>query len=341
MKRTVNHQWRIARRPEGLAKLTDFEWIDSPVPRLGPDEALVQNKLLSLDPANRPWMRERATNLPPQNLGDVMRGSCVGTVVESNNPALPVGMLLYGIFGWQDYAIVGPNDLVAPLPDDPNIPLTMHLGLFSHIGMSAYFGLFDVAKPKPGETLVVSGAAGAVGSLVGQLGKIAGCSVVGIAGSQEKCQWLTQELGFDSAINYREEESLVDALARHCPDGIDVYFDNVGGEVLEAALDLINARARIAVCGMISGYNETSRDGYVQAGPRNLIQLVFKCARMEGFFVLDYWNRAGEAIQALAQWYQEGKVTYRVHVIEGLQNAPAAMNMLFDGSNQGKLIVKI
>ncbi len=341
MQHTVNRQWRIARRPEGVAQSADFEWTESEVPRAGPDEAVVQHTLLSLDPTNRSWMGARETYLPAQNLGDVMRGIGVGTVIESNNPTLPVGMLVYGMFGWQDYAIVGPNDLVAPLPEHPNLPLTMHLGLFGHIGMTAYFGLLDVAKPKPGETLVVSGAAGAVGSLVGQLGKIAGCRVVGIAGSEEKCQWITQELGFDAAVNHRSEEPLVDALARHCLDGIDVYFDNVGGEVLEAALDLINLRARIAACGMIAGYNEIGRDGYVRTGPRNLFQLVLKRARMEGFIVIDYWNRAGEAIEALAQWHQEGKVKYRVHVIEGLKNAPAAMNLLFDGSNQGKLIVKI
>ena len=341
MEHAANHQWRIARRPEGLAKSSDFEWTEVPVPRPGPGEALVQNKLLSLDPTNRLWMWERETYLPPQNLGDVMRGICVGTVVESNNPGLRVGTPIYGVFGWQDYAIVGPNDLVAPLPEDPKIPLTLHLGLFGHIGMTAYFGLLDIAKPKQGETLVVSAAAGAVGSLVGQIGKISGCRVIGIAGNEEKCQWITKELGFDAAVNYREHRPLVEALAKHCPNGIDVYFDNVGGEALEAALDLINLRARITVCGMISGYNDTDLDGHVRTSPRNLMQLVIKRARMEGFLVLDYWNRAGEAIEALAKWHQEGRVKYRVHVIEGLKNAPAAMNMLFDGSNRGKLIVKI
>ena len=341
MERAVNRQWRLARRPAGLATSADFEWKEVPVRRPGPGEALVQNKLLSLDPTNRLWMWERETYLPPQKLGDVMRGICVGTVVESNNQTLRVRTPVYGIFGWQDYAIVGPSDLVAPLPDDPNIPLTLHLGLFGHIGMTAYFGLLDVAKPKPGETIVVSGAAGAVGSLAGQIGKIVGCRVIGIAGSEEKCRWITQELGFDGAINHRQDKPLLDALAKHCPRGIDVYFDNVGGEALEAALDLLNLKARIAVCGMIAGYNDADQRGRVGGGPRNLMQLVMKRVRMEGFLVLDYWDRAAEAIEALARWYQEGKLKYRVHEIEGLKSAPAAMNMLFDGSNRGKLIVRI
>jgi len=341
MEHAVNRQWRIARRPEGLARVTDFEWTESPVPRPGADEALVRNRLLSLDPTNRSWMSERETYLPPLSLGDVMRGIGVATVVESNNPAFRVGMPVYGVFGWQDYAIVGPRDLVAQLPEDPELPLTIHLGLFGHVGMTAYFGLVDVAKPKPGETLVVSAAAGAVGSLVGQLGKDLGCRVVGIAGTREKCQWLTNELGFDAAVNYREEVRLVDALAQQCPRGIDVYFDNVGGETLEAALDLINVRARLVLCGMISVYNESSSDGYSTEGPRNLFQVIIKRARMEGFLVLDYWNRAAEAFEALARLHQAGKLKYRVHVIDGLENAPMAMNMLFDGSNQGKLVVKI
>ena len=341
MERAVNRQWCLGRRPTGLAALPDFEWKEAPIPKPGPGEALVQNKLLSLDPTNRLWMWERETYLPPQELGEVMRGICVGTVIESNNPALRVGIPIYGFFGWQDYAIVGPNDLVAPLPDDPNIPLTLHLGLFGHIGMTAYFGLLDVAKPKPGETLLVSGAAGAVGSLVGQIGKIMGCRVIGVAGSDDKCRWLTQELGFDGAVNYRESKPLRPAVAKHRPQGIDVYFDNVWGDILEAALDLLNLKARIAVCGMIGGYNTADQRGHVWAGPRNLMQLVMKRARMEGFLVLDYWARAAEAIEALATWHAEGKLKYRVHEIEGLKNAPVALNMLFDGRNSGKLIVRV
>jgi NADPH-dependent curcumin reductase CurA len=342
MELNVNRQWCLAHhRSTSLAASSDFEWKEVPIRRPGPGEALVHIELLSLDPTNRLWMWERDTYLPAQQLGEVMRGIGVATVVESQNPALRVGAPIYGIFGWQDYAIVGPNDLVALLPDDPSVPLTRHLGLFGHIGMTAYFGLLDVAKAKPGDTLVVSGAAGAVGSLVGQIGKIVGCRVVGIAGSDDKCTWITNELGFDAAVNYRAHNGLVEALAKQCPDGIDVYFDNVGGETLEAVLDLINLKARIAICGMISGYNDSDGDGHVRTGPRNLIQLVVKRARMKGFLVLDYWNRAAEAIGPLTKWHHEGKLKYRVHVIEGLKNAPAAMNMLFDGSNEGKLIVQV
>jgi len=342
MTQVVNRQWRLVRRPTGVATSADFEWKEGPIPRPGAGEALVQNKLLSLDPTNRIWMWPRDSYMPAQQLGEVMRGLGVGTVVQSNNADLRVGTPVYGFFGWQDYAIVRSTDLVVPLPDDPGIPLTVHLGLFGHIGMTAYFGLLDVAKPRPGDTLVVSGAAGAVGSLVGQIGKIVGCRVIGIAGSAEKCQWLTQELGFDGAINYRTDRPLLDALVQQCPHGIDVYFENVGNETLEAVLDLLNVRARIAICGMISGYNDADERGHFSmVGPRNLLQLVIKRVRMEGFLCLDYLDRAAEAIQALAAWHQEGRLKYRVHEIEGLKNAPDAMNMLFDGSNLGKLIVRI
>jgi NADPH-dependent curcumin reductase len=214
MEHRQNQQWRIARRPEGPASAADFQWTESPVPPIGPNQALVRNTLLSLDPTNRSWMCERPTYIPPLALGEVMRGICVGTVIESNMPALRAGMPVYGMVGWQHYAIIGPDDLVAPLPEDAGIPPTIHLGLFGHIGMTAYFGMLDVARPEPGETIVVSAAAGAVGSLAGQIGKIKGCRVVGIAGSAEKCRWIADDLGFDAAINYREEPRRWRALWR-------------------------------------------------------------------------------------------------------------------------------
>jgi len=270
-----------------------------------------------------------------------MRGIGVGTVIESNKAGLPAGTPVYGAFGWQDYAVVNPNDFVIALPEDPNVPLTMHLGLLGHIGMTAYIGLLDIGQIKAGETLVISGAAGAVGSLVGQIGKLKGCRVVGIAGSHEKCEWITQELGFDAAINYRVEQPLVKALAKVNRQGIDVYWENVGGETLEAALQLMNLKGRVVMCGAIAGYNETDSNAHGMHCVRNIAEIVIKRVRMQGFVCLDYFDRAGEAFAALGEWHRHGKLKYRVHVVEGLKNAPAAMNMLFDGSNHGKLIVAL
>jgi len=239
------------------------------------------------------------------------------------------------LLGWQEYAITDGTGL-GKLPDNPAIPLTAYLGLFGHIGLTAYYGLLDVGQPKAGETLVVSGAAGAVGSLVGQIGKIVGCRVVGIAGSDEKCRWLTEDLGFDAAINYKRE-NVLEALKRECPDGIDVNFENVGGVILDSVLALINVGARISLCGLISQYNAAER----VPGPYNLAMLIVRRARIQGFLVSDYMNRAGEAMTALGRWLMEGKIKYRVDVVEGLEQAPRAVNKLFDGSNQGKLVVKI
>jgi NADPH-dependent curcumin reductase len=246
--------------------------------------------------------------------------------------------LVQGFLGWQDYAIAdginGTN--LSELQKDPSVPLTAYLGLFSFIGITAYFGLLDIGKPQVGETLVVSGAAGAVGSLVGQIGKIKGCRVVGIAGSKEKCRWLKDELGFDAAINYKTE-SVLESLQQHCPSGIDIYFENVGGEIFDAVLSLINLRARIALYGLISQYNAIEP----VPGPHNLINLVYQRAKLEGFLALDYFDRAQEALANLGEWYAQGKIQYRIDAIEGLENAPSTIKKLFDGTNQGKLIIKV
>ncbi len=240
-----------------------------------------------------------------------------------------------GTLGWQDYSLSNGAGLTV-LPDIPSIPLTAHLGLFGIVGPTAYFGLLDIGKPQPGETLVVSAAAGAVGSLVGQIGKIKGCRVVGIVGSDEKCRWIKDELGFDAAINYKTERVRA-SLKQHCPEGIDVHFENVGGDILDAALSLINLRARIVLCGLIAQYNATQ----AVPGPNYFGNLLTRRARVEGFIVLDYAPRFREAVRDLSQWYAEGKLRYRVEVVDGLENAPRALNKLFDGSNQGKLIVKL
>jgi NADPH-dependent curcumin reductase CurA len=331
----MNRQWRLAARPVGNFKDSDFQWTQEPVPDLKDGELLVHNQYISLDPTNRGWANDADTYLPAVKLGDVMRGGAIGVVEESRNPAFNVGDHVSGLLGWQEYAISNGVGL-AKLPEIPGLPLTAHLGLFGHIGLTAYFGLLDVAQPKAGETLVVSAAAGAVGSLVGQIGKIVGCRVVGIAGSDEKCRWLTEDLGFDSAINYKKEK-VFEALKRECPNGIDVDFENVGGEILDSILALINLGARISLCGMISQYNATDR----MPGPSNLFMLIVRRARMQGFLVSDYMGRAAEAMTALGGWLKEGKLKYRVDVVEGLEQTPRAVNKLFDGSNQGKLVVKI
>lgn len=331
----VNRQWRLAARPVGMLKETDFQLTESPVPTPKEGEILVRNVYLSLDPTNRGWANDAATYLPAVQIGDVMRGGTVGIVEQSRNAGFQEGTIVSGLLGWQNYA-VSDGKGITPLPRLPGIPLAAFMGLFGHIGLTAYFGLLDVGKPKAGETLVVSAAAGAVGSLVGQIGKIVGCHVVGLAGGEEKCRWITEELGFDAAIDYKAEPVL-ESLKKHCPKGIDVYFENVGGEILDAVLSLINLRARISLCGLISQYNATKP----MPGPYNFAQLIIKRARIEGFLVMDYANRAQEAMTELGKWFMEGKIKYRVDIVDGIEQTPHAVNKLFDGSNKGKLIVKL
>jgi NADPH-dependent curcumin reductase CurA len=332
---TVNGQWRLAAHPEGLIKPSDFRWIEEPLREPREGEALIRVLYLSLDPTHRIWASGRESYVPPVAIGELMRGGALGVVEASRNPKLPVGARVRGLLGWQQYALSDGRGLSA-LPDDASIPLTAHLGLFGHIGMTAYFGLLDIGRPQPGETLVVSAAAGAVGSLVGQIGKIHGCRVVGIAGSADKCRWIIEELGFDAAIDHRRED-VGTALGRLCPNGIDIDFENVGGDILDAILARINLRARIVLCGLIAQYNAT---GPVP-GPTNFAQILMKRARVEGFIVSDFLPRAAEATAALARWLAEGKLKYRVDVVKGLRNAPAALNRLFDGSNTGKLIIEV
>ncbi len=330
----TNHQWLIAGRPEGLVKESDFKWRESPIPSPGEGEVLVRSVYLSLDPTNRVWMNEAESYLPALAIGDVMRGLVIGVVEESRHPGFERGDLVQGLLGWQQYS-ASPGGALNKLPKGLPVPMTAFMGLLGHIGLTAYFGLLDICQPKAGETLVVSTAAGAVGSLVGQIGKINGCRVVGLTGSDEKCAWI-KELGFDAAINYKSG-NVSESLQQHCPGGIDVYFDNVGGDILEAVLNLINLRARISVCGMISQYNADQP----APGPRNLANLISKRARMEGFLCTDYSNRAEEAFTAMIGWLMQGKLKYRVDVVEGLENAPAALKKLFDGSNNGKLVVQV
>ena len=330
-------QIHLAARPEGLPRETDFAVVSREIPVPAPGEVLVRSIYLSLDPAMRGWMDDRRSYLPPIALGEVMRGLAVGEVMRSEHPDFTPGQRVSALVGWQEYAALPAKELTQ-IPD--GIPLPLALGPLGMTGMTAYFGLLDVAKPKAGETVLVSGAAGAVGSLVGQIARIHGCRVVGIAGSDTKCNWLRDDLGFDAAVNYKsfkDPKDLYDALRQACPKGVDVYFDNVGGPLLDMALGMLNQRARITICGAISGYNATEP----VPGPANYLSLLINRAKMQGFIVFDYASRYGEAASAISGWLEEGKIKARYDIVEGLENAPAALLRLFSGENQGKLMVRV
>jgi NADPH-dependent curcumin reductase CurA len=329
-----NLQVLLAARPEGLPKESDFKIVRQPMPELTPGKVLVENLYLSLDPAMRGWMADRKSYIPPVGLGEVMRGLTVAEVVRSEDPAFAPGDRVSGTMGWQRYAVARGKEFHR-LPD--GVSPSLALGPLGMTGLTAYFGLLDVGRPKEGETVLVSAAAGAVGSVVGQIAKIKGCRVVGIAGGPDKCRWLREELGFDAAIDYKSEGDLWEKVRAACPKGIDVYFDNVGGEILNVALRGINRGARVTICGAISQYNATQE----VPGPSNYLSLLINRARMEGFIVFDYQAKYGEGLKDLGRWLQEGRLRHRADVVEGLENAPKALLRLFDGGNMGKLLVRI
>ncbi|MBW4668736.1 MAG: NADP-dependent oxidoreductase [Cyanomargarita calcarea GSE-NOS-MK-12-04C] len=338
MTTAINRQFRLASRPVGDIKESDFEYREEPIPTPKEGEILIRNIYLSLDPTNRIWMTDAEQYMPPVKLGEVMRGITVGVVEESKNQNFKKGDFVSGMLGWQDYAIAfgDSGNFITALPNPLSVPLTAFLSPLGGTGCTAYFGLLDIGQPKAGETVVVSAASGAVGSIVGQIAKIKGCRAVGITGSDEKCQWLVNELGFDAAINYKTAD-LDKELAASCPDGIDVYFDNVGGSILDAVLKKINLNARIPLCGLISSYNSQKP----VPGPYNYSQILMKRARVQGFIILDYIPRWSEAITEMGQWLKEGKIKYSLEIVEGLENAPKAILKLFDGNKNGKLIVKV
>jgi len=331
----LNHRILLAARPSGPAGPECFSVIEEPAPEPGPGQALVRVEYLSIDPTIRGWM-DRDTYLPAIPVGEVIRSGAAGEVVASKHPAYPVGSRAFGLLGWQEYALVGDGAAEAmPLPD--GLTLEDALSVYGTTGLTAYFGIFDIGHPEPGETFVVSGAAGGVGSIAGQIAKhVVGCRVIGIAGSPEKCRWVVDDLGFDACIDYKAED-VPARLAELCPDGIDVYFDNVGGPILDAVLAHLALRARIVACGAISQYNDLDH-GY---GVRNLFALISQRGRMEGFILLDYLDRFLDGVLELATWVQEGKVRSRVDVVEGLEHAPEALDRLFTGANLGKVIVRL
>jgi hypothetical protein len=312
-----------------------FRMTEEAVVEPGEGEILVRNLVLSLDPTQRGWIA-RDTYMPAVKLGDVMRSGAAGRVVKSRSAKYAEGDLVMGMLGWQDYAVVkvdGPSS-VTKLP--PGVPVELAMSTLGLTGLTAYFGLLEVGRPKAGETVVVSGAAGATGSVVAQIARIQGCRTVGIAGGKAKCDWLLKEARLDAAIDYKNED-VGKRLRELCPDGIDVFFDNVGGDILEAALANIALRARVVLCGAIATYNDVE----ARPGPRNLTNLVVKRARMEGFLVLDYMPRAMEAVMPLLGWVQSGELKDRVDVMHGFENAPAALRRLFTGENQGKQLLRI
>jgi NADPH-dependent curcumin reductase CurA len=326
----------LATRPQGLVDGETVRLDESaPVPELSDGQALIAVRYLSIDPTIRTWMDDAPGYLPPIGIGDVVRSGGVGEVVSSRSDAYREGDLVFGMTGWQEYAVAdaGSNAMTTlPAGLDP----TIALGVLGVTGMTAYFGLLDIGQPKPGDTVVVSGAAGATGSVVGQLARIQGAgTVVGIAGSAEKCAWLVDELGFDHAIDYHREQ-VGGRIRALCPDGIDIYFDNVGGEILDACLAHLAMKARVVLCGAISQYNEAR-----PSGPRNYLSLITKRARMEGFLILDYLDRFPEAQIQMAGWVMEGRIQHREHVVDGLEHAGEALNLLFSGGNTGKVVVRL
>lgn len=330
-----NRQVRLAARPEELPKATDWEHTQEEIGEPGDGELLVRVDYLSLDPAMRGWMDEGRSYIAPVGLGEVMRAGGAGRVVASRHPDFAEGDHVTGMFGVQEYALSDGGGVQKV--DTDKAPLPVYLGALGMTGLSAYFGLLDVGRPEAGQTVVVSAAAGAVGSVVGQIAKIKGCRVIGIAGGERKCRLVVDELGFDAAIDYRAQD-VSRALGELAPDGVDVYFDNVGGDVLDAVLARLARGARVVICGAISQYNA----GRAAKGPVNYTSLLINRASMTGMLVLDYQDRYPEAIAAMATWYAEGRLRSLEDVAEGGVDAyPETLLRLFRGENTGKLVLKV
>jgi NADPH-dependent curcumin reductase CurA len=330
----INHQVRLAARPVGLPKRTDWQFTETPVPEPRDGEVLTRVLYLSLDPAMRGWMNKGKSYIAPVGIGDVMRAGGVGKVVASKHPGFAAGDHVSGGFGIQEYAALDGAQLTKINPKVA--PLPTFLNTLGMPGMTAYFGLLDVGLPEAGDTVVVSGAAGAVGATVGQIAKIKGCRAIGIAGGAAKCRYVVDELGFDASIDYKAED-VRKSLRAHCPSGVNVYFDNVGGDILDTVLAQLARHARVVVCGAISQYNNTTPI----KGPSNYLSLLVNRARMEGMVVFDYASRYPQAIRDMAGWIGEGKLKSREDIVEGLGTFPEALLKLFSGENFGKLVLKI
>jgi len=333
---TTNKQWLLAKRPHGMISEANWKLQEAPVPQLADGEALVQTLYLSCDPTQRGWMEDRPSYMPPVGIGEVMRAGSIGRVIESRSPLLAPGDCVEGMAGWQQYTVVKAGGPFGATKLPPGLDPKLLMGVLGVTGLTAYFGLLDLGQPKAGETVVVSGAAGATGSIAGQIARIQGCRVIGIAGGPDKCAWLTKQARFDAAIDYKrgDVDGQLHALA---PQGVDVYFDNVGGEILDAVLAQLRIKARVVLCGGISAYNEVTPP----PGPRNLMNLVIQRARMEGFIVIDYVAKFGDARAQLKKWVDAGELAHQEDVLVGIEKAPEALLRLFSGKNLGKQLVQV
>ena len=331
----VNRQITLAARPVGVPKESDFKLVEGPVPSAGQGQVVAKTLFLSVDPYMRGRMNDAKSYAPPVQIGEVMVGGTVSRVIQSNNPRFQVGDIVEGRLGWQEFALSDGKGLRVV---DPEIaPISTAVGVLGMPGLTAYFGLLDICNPQPGETVVVSGAAGAVGSLVGQIAKIKGCRTIGVAGTDEKIRYVVDDLGFDAAFNYKTISDYRAKLEELCPKGIDVYFDNVGGALTDAVFTLINVNARVSVCGQISQYNLEKPE----LEPRFLFQLVRNRAKVEGFLVFQFEERFGEGRKQMAEWVRAGKIKYREEFAEGIQQAPKAFIGMLNGANIGKQLLKI
>ena len=331
----INHVWRLRKRPVGDIRDGDLSFEEEPIPEPAEGECLFRLNYLSLDATNRMWMSDVEQYMPPVAIDDPMRGVVCGTVISSKNAAFKEGDIVSGLGAWADYQIGSP-ETVSVLGDTGPVPVIDAFGTFAIAAPTAYFGLLEIAEPKAGETVVISTAAGSVGSIVGQIAKIKGCHVVGLTGSDEKCKWITEELGFDEAINYKTE-NLSEALKRTCPNGIDVYFENVGGEIFDTCLAHMNMYGRISVCGLIAHYNSSVE----VPGPKNYPMILMNRLKIQGFIILDYMDRYPEAIEAITQWMGEGKIKVQQDVVDGLENAVETVKKLYTGANTGKLMIRV
>ncbi|MFN3233291.1 MAG: NADP-dependent oxidoreductase [Alphaproteobacteria bacterium] len=338
MSNMVNQQWTLAARPQGMVKVEDFSLVESDVPDVGEGQVLVRLTHIAYEPAMRGWIREGESYVKPVQIGEVMRAAGAGEVIESRHDSLKPGDIVSGMFGWQQYAVVDVEGALLPVQKlAEGVTPEMALSVLGITGLTAYYGMLRVGKPQAGETVVVSGAAGATGSIAGQIAKIQGCRVIGIAGGADKCRWLVEEAGFDGAIDYKSE-NVGRRMKELCPEGINVFYDNVGGEILEAALNNHVVGARIVLCGGISGYNTAAE---VPPGPKNYMNLITTPATMQGFLLGQLGKDMGKAAQELGEWVRDGKINFAVDVQEGFENVPNTFLRLFHGQNLGKQLCKV